>query len=62
MEREEKCILCGGAFPAGLHIMGCLICFPCEKRLLWGGLPPARQARLCRLYAPAPAYSPTAEG
>ncbi len=47
----EKCILCGRAFPTGLHIMGCLICFPCEKRLLRGAVPTGK--RLCRLYAPA---------
>lgn len=46
---EQKCILCGRAFPTGLHIMGCLLCFPCEKRLLSGALPPRRR-RLCRLY------------
>ncbi len=50
MEREEKCILCGGAFPAGLHIMGCLICFPCERRLLNGAAWPAERRRLCRVY------------
>lgn len=32
--RQEKCILCGEAYPTGLQIMGCLICFRCEKRLL----------------------------
>ena len=49
MEREEKCILCGGAFPAGLHIMGCLICFPCERRLLRGKGTPGRGG-LLKLY------------
>ena len=29
-----ECIVCGKSFPAGLHIFNCLICFPCEKRLL----------------------------
>ncbi len=32
--RQNTCILCGRAYPTGLMIMGCLICFPCEKRLL----------------------------
>jgi hypothetical protein len=30
----QKCILCGKEYPAGLHVLGCLICFPCEKKLL----------------------------
>ena len=47
---EEKCILCGRPFPTGLHIMGCLICFPCEKRLLHGVTPVLRRRRLCRIY------------
>jgi len=51
---EERCILCGRAFPTGLHILGCLICFPCERRLLRGAVPPRKRTRLCRLYAPAP--------
>lgn len=29
-----ECIVCGKSSPAGLHIFNCLICFPCEKRLL----------------------------
>lgn len=33
---KEKCILCGEKAFAGLHVMGCLICFPCEKRLVHG--------------------------
>lgn len=32
--RQDRCILCGNPYPTGLQIMGCLICFPCEKRLL----------------------------
>ena len=48
--KGETCILCGRAFPAGLHILGCLICFPCEKRMLWNALTPARRSGLCRLY------------
>ena len=55
--KEECCILCGRAFPTGLSVMGCLICFPCEKRLLGGGLPARKRTRLCRLYAPAPLRS-----
>ncbi|MBQ9264331.1 MAG: hypothetical protein IJ189_09010 [Clostridia bacterium] len=47
---KETCILCGQAFPTGLHIMGCLICFPCEKRLLAPSMPPRRRRALCRLY------------
>ena len=48
--KEERCILCGRAFPTGLHIMGCLICFPCEKELLRLPVAPGRRRRLCRMY------------
>ena len=48
--KEECCILCGRAFPTGLSVMGCLICFPCEKRMLWNELPDNRRRGLCRLY------------
>lgn len=47
---DEKCILCGRPYPAGLHILGCLICFPCEKKLLRGAMPTLRRRRLCRIY------------
>ena len=50
MEREEKCILCGGAFPAGLHIMGCLICFSCERKLVHSSISPLRRRRLMKFY------------
>lgn len=51
--QENRCILCGRAFPTGLQIMGCLICFPCEKRLLRGAAPRGTRRKLCRLYLPA---------
>ena len=51
--KEEKCILCGKAFPTGLQIMGCLICFPCEKKLVRSILPPRHRRRLCRIYTQA---------
>ena len=48
---EDTCILCGRAFPTGLHIMGCLICFPCEKRLLSpAGMPRTAARRMLTLY------------
>jgi len=51
--KEDKCILCGKTFPTGLHVMGCLICFPCEKMLVHSIMPPRRRKRLCRIYTPA---------
>ena len=57
--KEDACILCGRTFPAGLHVMGCLICFPCEKRMLCNELPLRRQSRLCRLYDGSREYSRT---
>ena len=50
---QQRCLLCGREYPTGLHVMGCLLCFPCEKRLL-RGLIPRRRKRLLKLYgAPA---------
>ncbi len=50
---ENACILCRRPAPLGLHIMGCVICFPCEKRLVRSAVPAARRQRLLRLYRPA---------
>ena len=47
---REKCILCGRRYAAGLHILGCLICFPCEKRLTASAIPAGRRRRMLRLY------------
>ena len=47
---NEKCILCGRRYPTGLHILGCLICFSCEKRLIASAMPVRRQKRLNTLY------------
>ena len=46
----DRCIVCGKAYPAGLHILGCLICFPCEKKLLENRVFPFRRRRLTKLY------------
>lgn len=51
---DETCILCGQSYPAGLHVLGCLICFPCERRLTRGCVPTRGRKGLCRLYAPSP--------
>lgn len=52
--KQQKCLLCGQEYSTGLHVMGCLICFPCEKRLLNATveqMPKKRKrARLLRLY------------
>ncbi len=47
----EKCILCGQPYPTGLQVMGCLICFPCEKRLLHGMAGHQTCRKLKRIYA-----------
>lgn len=31
---HQRCIICGQPFKTGLSVMGCFICFPCEKMLL----------------------------
>lgn len=51
--KEDTCILCGKAFPTGLHVMGCLICFPCEKKLTASILPRRKRKRLLRIYSAA---------
>ncbi len=50
---NERCILCGRPYPAGLSVMGCLICFPCEKALLGRRLPARKRKRLCRIFPSA---------
>ena len=47
---EETCILCGRPCSAGLKVMGCLICVPCEKRLLRGRCVKKRRRRLLRIF------------
>ncbi len=51
--KEETCILCRRPATLGLHIMGCLICFSCEKKLVHGTVPPLHRRRLMKLYRPA---------
>ena len=51
--QEDTCIVCGRTYPAGLHILGCLICFPCEKRLLGGAVSARRRRRLTAIYSRA---------
>ena len=51
--KPQRCLLCGREYPAGLHVMGCLICFPCERRLLHpetAPIPRPVRLRLNRLY------------
>ncbi len=58
----QKCILCGKEYPAGLHVLGCLICFPCEKKLLLPGaalrMSAKRRHKLSQLAQAAQAESP----
>ena len=51
--KEETCILCRRPAALGLHIMGCLICFSCEKKLVHSSISPLRRRRLLKLYRPA---------
>ncbi|MBE5779868.1 MAG: hypothetical protein E7331_11145 [Clostridiales bacterium] len=54
MRYGQKCLLCGVEASTGLQIMGCLICFRCEKRLVssvrGGALLREKRLRLNRLY------------
>ena len=51
--KEDTCILCRRPAALGLHIMGCLICFSCEKKLVKRAVHPLRRRRLMKLYRPA---------
>ena len=46
---QQRCLLCGREYSTGLHVMGCLICFPCEKNLLNQAIPCERR-KLLKLY------------
>ena len=51
--KKDACILCRRPAALGLHIMGCVICFSCEKKLVKSAVPPLRRRRLLKLYMPA---------
>lgn len=52
--KPQRCLLCGrGISRAGLHVMGCLICFPCERGFFTretAPIPRPVRLRLNRLY------------
>lgn len=50
---KDKCILCGEPYPTGLQVMGCLICFPCERKLLGNTLPQQTRRKLKQIYVSA---------
>ncbi len=47
---ENHCLLCGRTADTGLNILGCTICFPCEKKLVNSRCMPYRRRKLARLY------------
>ena len=53
---NPKCMLCGRPYPTGLNILGCFLCFECEKRLLRPGaahrLAPMKRRRLAQWAKP----------
>ena len=51
--KKDACILCRRPAALGLHIMGCVICFSCEKKLVKSAVPPLRRRQMLRLYRPA---------
>ena len=48
--KEDTCILCRRPAALGLHIMGCVICFSCERKLVKSAVLPPRRRRLLKLY------------
>lgn len=48
--KEENCILCRRPAALGLHVMGCLICFSCERKLVHSSISPLRRRRLMKFY------------
>ncbi len=51
--QPQTCLLCGKASYTGLHVMGCLLCLHCERKLLRGqtvDLSRVRRLRFLRWY------------
>lgn len=52
--KQQRCLLCGQESPTGLHVMGCLLCFSCERKLLDSSsmrmMPRKKRRNLLRLY------------
>lgn len=46
----NRCLICGHRADTGLNILGCTICFSCEKKLVGSRCAPYRRRRLVRLY------------
>ncbi len=46
----NRCLICGRRAVTGLNILGCTICFPCEKKLVGGRCAPRRRRRLAHLF------------
>lgn len=57
-----KCMLCGRPYPAGLNILGCFLCFECEKKLLHpryaSRLPSRKRRRLAQWALPNKSLAP----
>ncbi|MBR3109551.1 MAG: hypothetical protein IKH30_20535 [Clostridia bacterium] len=51
----DRCLICGQKAVTGLNILGCTICFPCEKKLIASRCAPRRRRRLIHLYRPSTA-------
>lgn len=34
IQQHQSCLLCGKDYSTGLNVMGCFLCFPCERKLL----------------------------
>ncbi len=54
---QQQCLLCGQEHSTGLNVMGCLLCFSCEKELLRttaASISRQRRANLLRLYGAQP--------
>lgn len=52
--KQQQCLLCGQEYSTGLNVMGCLLCFPCERKLLSGTaaeINRRKRLNLLRLYA-----------
>ncbi len=53
--KQQQCLLCGQEYSTGLNVMGCLLCFPCERKLLSAtatNINRRRRLNLLRLYGP----------
>ncbi len=58
MTQQQHCLLCGQEYSTGLNVMGCFLCFPCERKLLSAtavqSISRRKRLNLLKLYGASP--------